>query len=242
MAEDEVRIQIDPAAETNWQPVVMPQDYERWNDWGIGLLLQGDLKGAEYAFLRVTEANPQYADGWINVARALIEEGEIDRARRFIEKAMNVAPRLVRANFFLAMVEKAEGNYDRALELLLKVTEKYPKDRVVWNQIGRIYFLKREFQEAVEAFQRVLKIDPEDVQAHYNLMLSYRGLGNIERSRYHEKLFRRYKADEAAQELTFRRRMISPEDNNERQLIHEHVSIPLPRDLRIEAISSNGHR
>ena len=25
-------------------------DRERWNDWGIGLLLQGDLKGAEYAF------------------------------------------------------------------------------------------------------------------------------------------------------------------------------------------------
>ncbi len=31
---------------------------ERWNDYGIGLLLQGDLKGAEAAFLKVTEWSP----------------------------------------------------------------------------------------------------------------------------------------------------------------------------------------
>ena len=38
--------------------MVRKQDRERWNDWGIGLLLQGDLKGAEYAFRKVTEAEP----------------------------------------------------------------------------------------------------------------------------------------------------------------------------------------
>ena len=44
---------------------------ERWNDYGIGLLLQGDIKGAEAAFLKVTEMEPGYADGWVNVgARA----------------------------------------------------------------------------------------------------------------------------------------------------------------------------
>ena len=44
---------------------------ERWNDYGIGLLLQGDLKDAEAAFLKVTEMDPGYADGWVNVgARA----------------------------------------------------------------------------------------------------------------------------------------------------------------------------
>ena len=33
---------------------------ERWNDYGIGLLLQGDLKGAVAAFERVIEIDPQY--------------------------------------------------------------------------------------------------------------------------------------------------------------------------------------
>ena len=63
--------------------MVRKEDRERWNDWGIGLLLQGDLKGAEYAFKKVTEAEPGYADGWLNVARALIQEGETDAAKPY---------------------------------------------------------------------------------------------------------------------------------------------------------------
>ena len=43
-----------PLGESTWAPVVRKQDRERWNDWGIGLLLQGDLKGAEYAFRKTT--------------------------------------------------------------------------------------------------------------------------------------------------------------------------------------------
>ena len=79
-------------AKPHWEPMVRKQDRERWNDWGIGLLLQGDLKAAEYAFRRVTEAEPEYADGWLNVGRALIQEGETDRARPFVEKALALQP------------------------------------------------------------------------------------------------------------------------------------------------------
>ncbi len=50
---------------------------ERWNDYGIGLLLQGDLKGAEAAFLKVTRMEPAYADGWVNVGRARLTEGNL---------------------------------------------------------------------------------------------------------------------------------------------------------------------
>ena len=58
-----------------------PRDRERWNDYGIGLLLQGDLKGAERAFETVAKLDPQYADGWVNVARARIQEGNTDAAK-----------------------------------------------------------------------------------------------------------------------------------------------------------------
>jgi tetratricopeptide (TPR) repeat protein len=99
---------------------------------------------------------------------------------------------------------------------------------VVLNQIGRILFLKRQYADAVRSFERALSVDPEDLQAHYNLMLCYRGLGDLERSRREETLFKRFKADESSQAITARPRMLSPEDNNERQPIHEHESVPLP--------------
>ena len=111
----------------DWTPQVRREDRERWNDWGIGLLLQGDLKGAEYAFKRVTEAEPEYADGWLNVARALIQEGETDAAKPYVEKALALNATLGRIHFFKAMIQKADGDYDGAVQSLTTVAKQYPR-------------------------------------------------------------------------------------------------------------------
>lgn len=211
-----------PLGRPAWSPAVRRQDRERWNDWGIGLLLQGDLKGAEYAFRKVTEAEPEYPDGWLNVARALIQEGETDAARPYVAKALQIAPGLGRTWFFKAAIQKSDGDYDGALQSLDAVRAKYPRDRVVLNQIARILFLKRQFAAAVDVLKQVCGIDPEDVQMHYTMMLCYGGLGDAESAAREERLFRRFKAEEASQAITARRRMMSPEDNNERQTIHDH--------------------
>jgi tetratricopeptide (TPR) repeat protein len=213
-----------PLGKSTWSPIVRKQDRVRWNDWGIGLLLQGDLKGAEYAFKKVTEAEPGYADGWLNVARTLIQEGETDAAKPYIQRALSINPELGRIWFFKAAIERADGDYDAALRSLERTRAKYPRDRVVLNQIARILFLKRQYSAALEALRGVNAVDPEDVQLHYTAMLCYRGLGDNASADREEKLFRRFKADETSQTLTGRRRMISPEDNNERQPIHEHES------------------
>lgn len=223
LAEKTINVGI---GKTGWTPVVVKSDRERWNDWGIGMLLQGDLKGAEYAFKKVTEAEPEYADGWLNTARALIQEGETEEAKPFIEKAMAINANLGRIHFFKAMIQKTDGDYDAALASLRTVEKQYPRDRVNLNQIGRILFLKRDYNAAIEGLKRVLEVDTEDVQAHYNLMLAYRGAGDTENAAREEKLFRRFKADESAQAITARPRMLSPEDNNERQTIHDHESVP----------------
>ena len=213
-----------PLGEPHWQPTVRKQDRERWNDWGIGLLLQGDLKGAEYAFQRVTEAEPGYADGWVNVARALVQEGETDAAKPYIAKALSLAPTIGRAWFFKAAIEKADGDYDAALRSLERVRAEYPRDRVVLDQIARILFLKRDYAGSIAALKAVCSVDPEDVQMHYTWMLAARGTGDTATAQREETLFRRFKAQESAQEITHDVRALNPEDNNERQPIHDHDS------------------
>ena len=229
LAEATAQLQLgDRRTQPQWTPIVAKDYRERWNDWGIGLLLQGDLKGAEYAFQRVTEAEPGYADGWLNVARAMIQEGETDAAKPYVEKALALNPKLGAGHYFKSQIQKADGDYDGALDSLRTVESLYPRDRVVLNQIGRILFLKRQYAEAVRVLQRVAQIDPEDLQMHYNLMLAYRGLGDQENAEREQKLFLRFKAEESAQTITAKPRMHSPEDNNERQQIHEHESVALP--------------
>jgi tetratricopeptide (TPR) repeat protein len=225
-AESAIDLVGDPAA-IQWNQITNAKTRERWNDWGIGLLLQGDVKGAEYAFTKVTEAEPGYADGWLNVARALIQEGETDRAKPFIQKSLAANPNLGRTYYFRALIEKADGDYDAALKDLAIVDAKYPRDRVVWNQVARLQFLKRSYKESLEALKRVAAVDPEDLQMHYTAMLAYRGIGDLASAEREQKLFQRFKADESSQAITARARMISPEDNNERQSVHDHESVDL---------------
>ena len=230
VSENEVTLNVLPANSPLPQPKMMlkPDDWTRWNDFGIGLLLQGDLKGARQAFEQITKMDPKNPDGWVNLGRVAVQEGDMVRARTVLENALQLKPDLARANYFFARVLRAEGNYDAAADRLLKVIVQYPEDRVVRNDLGRIYFLQRKYADAVAQFQKTLKIDPEDLQAHYNLMLCYQGVGESAKAQQEQKLYLRFKADESSQALTGPYRQAHPHDNNERQAIHEHESIPLP--------------
>jgi Flp pilus assembly protein TadD len=204
------------------KPFMDPSVRERWNDYGIGLLLQGDLKSAQAAFRNVKAMDPNYADGPVNVARAQLQEGDVDGAIQMLERALQLSPRLAKAHFFLGTALKTVGRYDEALRHLHVAAEQYPRDRVVLNQIGRVQFLQRRFDEAISSFTKALAVDPEDLEAHYNLMLCYQGTGNAVLAARERALYTRFKADEAAQAITGPYRLKSPEDNNERQSIHEH--------------------
>jgi tetratricopeptide (TPR) repeat protein len=199
-------------------------DRERWNDYGIGMLLQGDLASAKWAFEKVMALDPGYADGFVNAGRVLIREGDHDAAVPLLERALSVDPQIASGHYFLALALKARGGYDEALTHLHAAAERFPRDRVVRNQIGRILFLKRLHREAIAEFETTLSVDPEDLTAHYNLMLCYRALGDEGREGLHETLYVRFKADESAQEITGPYRRRHPEDNLERQPIHEHLN------------------
>jgi len=230
LAEDEVTLKVVPhdAPAPELRSVLQAEDWQRWNDYGIGLLLQGDLKSAQAAFQKVTEIDPRNPDGWVNIGRAAVQEGDMDRARTVLEKALSLSPNLARAHFFYAKVLRNDGRYDEAANHLRVVLAQYPRDRVALNDLGRMFFLQRKYADAVSVLQSVLAVDPEDLQAHYNLMLCYKGLGDEKQAHEHELRYLRFKADEASEAITGPYRQLNPEDNNERQLIHEHVSVPLP--------------
>jgi tetratricopeptide (TPR) repeat protein len=230
VAENEVTLPVvahtSPATEP--KTIVLKEEWQRWNDYGIGLFLQGDLKGAAAAFQKIAEADPNNPDGWVNLGRCAVQEGDMARARIVLEKALDLSPKLARANYFYARVLRSDGNYEGAAQRLHIVLDQYPRDRVALNDLGRVLFLQRKYDEAVKVFQSVLAIDPEDLQAHYNLMLCYSGMGNDKLAKEHQTRYLRFKADESAQAITGPYRQLHPEDNNERQAVHEHVSVPLP--------------
>ncbi|MBZ5701415.1 MAG: tetratricopeptide repeat protein [Acidobacteriia bacterium] len=229
VAEDTKSLRVLPRSVPAPAPQVAlaKDDWVRWNDYGIGLFLQGDLRGAESAFATLTQLDPQNADGWVNMGRVRVQEGAIPGARAALEKALALRPDLARANYFYARVLKSESRFDEAAARLRSVLAQYPRDRVVRDELGRILFVQKRYAGAVREFLQVLEIDPEDLQANYNLMLCYNGLGDEQRANEYKARYLRFKADESAQTITGPYRQAHPEDNNERQAVHEHVSVAL---------------
>ena len=226
VAQNAIDLNVLPAKSAEPAPSVQlkPDDWTRWNDYGIGLFLQGDLTGAAAAFNKITEIDPKNPDGWVNLGRVRVQEGNMPAAKEVLNRALALKPDLARAHYFYARVLRNEGQYDEAAQHLREVIKQYPRDRVVHDDLGRILFLERRYQDAIAEFQSTLAIDPEDLEANYNLMLCYTGLSQSDRAAEFQKRYLRFKADESAQTLTGPYRRNHPEDNLERQPIHEHVS------------------
>ena len=73
--------------------------WQRWNDYGIGCLLEGDFQGkqgelkqAEAAFREVTAMPAGAASGWINLVRVLLQEGRLPEAVAAVNAAAAATP------------------------------------------------------------------------------------------------------------------------------------------------------
>jgi cytochrome c-type biogenesis protein CcmH/NrfG len=244
MAENTLTVGVLPASAKEPAPKIAASgdDWTRWNDYGIGLLAQGDLTGAAFAFGKVTDAQPENPDGWVNIGRVRVQEGNDAAAEQALEQALALSPHLARAHYFYARALRNEGKYDEAMTHLREVLKQYPYDRVVHDDLGRILFLERRYSEAIQEFQATISIDPEDLEANYNLMLCYTGLGQPQTAGDFEKRYLRFKADEASQTLTGPYLLTHPDDNLERQLIHEHTShfVEPAHEKRYEAAAGHG--
>jgi tetratricopeptide (TPR) repeat protein len=201
----------------------------RWNDYGIGLFLQGDLSGAENAWARAEKLAPDEPDGPLNRARALIQEGNLAEAEIALNEAERRRPGFAKTAFFRAMLEKERGHLEEALIEMTRVAEKFPKDRVCWNQIARIRFLQGRYDEALQAIEKVYAVDPEDLSAHYNAMLCFKALGRKEEGAIEERWYKYHKEDETAAALMAAFRRNHPFANRESLPIHVHdEAAPVP--------------
>jgi tetratricopeptide (TPR) repeat protein len=203
------------------------RDWERWNGYGLGLLRQGDLRSAEAAFLRAAELAPQNPVAWVNAGITRLQEGEAYSAQLALETAMKINPDFAQARYYYGVALKAQGKYDDAHKYLKKIAAKYPRDRMVKIERGHLYLLMRDYERAIRDFEKVLNIDPENVEAYYHLIRAYRAIGEEENAQKAEICYRRLRAEGRASAV------VQDIHNNadawrERRPIHEHVSVALP--------------
>lgn len=232
--------------------------WERWNDYGIGLLRQRDFRGAAHAFRNVLTARPDYGDGHVHLGQTLLDDGQVAEARAELEKAVSMATKRTqqgKAYYHYGRALFQSGRLNDAIQYYQQCSQLFPRDREVSNALGQALFRKGDYAAAEVAYRRTLAVDPEDVPANFTLTRVYNGLRaqaendkaslrkqnlsptdrdtrlrdldarirqytqNAARS---QKLFERFRADEAAGQRTAIFKRLNKEDNNEAQAVHEH--------------------
>lgn len=161
LCEDRLLLPIDGVtigARTVMAPRSDVPEWERWNDYGIGLLLKGargsekgELRQAEAAFKKVVELGR--ADGWLNLARVYYKEGGTERLRQAVtalEEAIRhptPAPPWT-VSWLNGLVNMENRNLDAAIRdftatLSMSVPERgldFSLDYEVRNQLGLALF------------------------------------------------------------------------------------------------------
>lgn len=215
---------------------------ERWSDYGWGLLTQNDFKNAEAAFLQVVQnvakgilpaksaenaKHDELAEAWVNVGIVRLYEGNLTGAQEALETAMQAGAVPFKWHYYYGVALKAQGNYTEALKHIKKVVSKFPRDRVAKLERGQLYLSLQDYERARGDFEKVLSLDPENVEAYYYLQQVYQKLGEEKEAQQAAVLYERYKA--SAQQIS--PNPVGPDAQNiqrERQAYHEHVSMPLP--------------
>ena len=201
-------------------------DWMRWNNLGIAYLDQLQYSEAIDAFSHVVKLRPDYADGYTNIGLTNIEWEKYESARSGFEKALELAPDNARALYYLALVERRAGHSEAEVTDLQKVIAKFPQSRDARRELGISYYQQRRPQEAMEQFEALQAIDPDDLTAHYNLALLYRRMGMKDKAKEQSAMFVTKKIDPGAPtySLDFLRK--HPEISIESVPWHVHTNTP----------------
>jgi len=223
LAEDRITFPIagDPRVPLNPESTI--EQWQRWNDYGIGLLRKGqlgELRQAAEAFAQVEALGRP--DGPLNLARVYIKEGRIQTdAPRALERAAHFQPP---ANdwsvlWFSSQVAAQNGDFDRAIADLQAIVRggfaqaegrgfDFSKDYTVQNALASALYqrgLQQRGEErkasmlaARDRYLEALSYDPENLTAHWGLKQVYTDLGDVENERKHAAQHAYYKPDDNA--------------------------------------------
>ncbi len=148
----------------------------------------GDESAALAAFERIGPGDPGYPEARIQIASIHQEAGRLDEAMAEIERLRESHPSR-QLDYQAAALLAASGDADAATALLEGLLDGSDADADVYYQIGVQYGLQDRMDEAIEAMQRVLEIDPDRADALNYIGYSWAERGeNLERA---EQLIRR---------------------------------------------------
>ncbi|POM60144.1 Anaphase-promoting complex subunit 7 [Phytophthora palmivora] len=150
---------------------------------------------------------PQKAQSFVLFGSVLALSSEHrEQARQALQKALSMEPRKLSTNFALADLLVEEGNLHEAIERLLALGERYPREEV-FTKLAYVYSMDKQYAEALKYFHQALRLNPGSTEA-------LQGLDRL------EKLMRGEDPDELSNSME----QVDPEEQEESTEASEYLS------------------
>jgi serine/threonine-protein kinase len=133
--------------------------------------------------LRAIELDDDLAEA--HVARAGVAhflEYDLASAEAQLQQAIRLNPGSVKARIHLSWLLGGSGRFDGAVQQALKAIELDPLNTISHHTLGEAYFLARDFDRALQAYERALALGPNDPSLNFSVSLVEGERGNLERA------------------------------------------------------------
>ena len=200
-------------------------DWMRWNNLGIALLDQFQYAESVTAFTEAIKLRYDYVDGYTNVGLTEILWEKYGSARTAIRKALTLDANNPRALYYDGLLQRRAGNTGQEIEDFSKVAEMFPQSRDARRELGITYYQQKDDAHAIEQFEALQKIDPDDLVAHYNLSILYRRTGRTKEAADQQAMFVDKKVDPGAPTYSLNFLRVHPEISNESIPWHMHSDL-----------------
>ena len=147
------------------------------------------------ALLRTLIEEEGYAGNtYADIIDLLIDNGQNDMAHLWIEEATHRHPTHQQLTESAAYCHSLHERFDEAIALYNQLLDIDPYSTFYWEELGKIYFRREEYDKAIEAFEFVIAINGDECYyALYAVANCYFNIGNYERAEeYYHIIHERY--------------------------------------------------
>ncbi len=147
-----------------------PDNQEVRRAYAEALMGGGRLAAARTELEKILKADPDDGAAHLRLAQLDRQEGRFEEARKNLDRAQALMPESLEIPYQQVLVEDTLGNHDKAAEILqglLKKTERESghytvgeaANRAVFlERLGQIYRTEQKYDQALEAFKRILDL------------------------------------------------------------------------------------
>lgn len=146
---------------------------------GMNFRAMGETDRAIAAFQRATAQDPELLEAWLIIGE-LFESKKDPRALEYYDTAINLAPDNPSTWHSKAFYLQNNGKDDEAIAIYKKIAGQVDKSYLdAYLNAGILYLTKDSIDQALDQFDIMAQIKPQDYRPYFYRGLCYEAMGNI---------------------------------------------------------------